>query len=93
MSQEIDSQSGNTGNRVEELFPGRTSLLASEVAELLHCTQQHVLNLCDSGDLVSIDIRTGQQSRTSKKKKARSQRRCLRIPVSSYTQFVERRSI
>lgn len=68
------------------VFPGRAALLVGEIAETLRCTDQHVLNLCESGALDAIDISTGQPTKPSQF--AGSARRCLRIPVSSYDKFV-----
>lgn len=74
------------------VFPGRASLLVAEIADTLRCTEQHVLNLCELGNLTAIDIRTGQPARPSDYAKNRSARRCLRIPVSSYDTFITNRS-
>jgi hypothetical protein len=74
------------------VFPGRRSLLVAEIAETLRCTEQHVLNLCELGNLIAIDIRTGREAKPSEYAKSRSARRCLRIPVSSYDAFVQTRT-
>jgi len=70
------------------LFPGRAMLLVAEIATAFRCTEQHVLNLCEMGDLISIDIRTGKPSKPSEHIASRAARRCLRIPVSSYDHFI-----
>jgi len=74
------------------VFPGRASLLIAEIAETLRCTEQHVLNLCEDGSLIAIDIRTGKVAKPSEYAKSRAARRCLRVPVSSYDTFINTRS-
>ena len=85
-------------SRIGGLEPCERSLVDDEgqlrPAKLhtLRCTEQHVLNLCELGNLTAIDIRTGQPARPSDYAKSRAARRCLRIPVSSYDTFITNRS-
>lgn len=59
-------------------FHGRVSLTVAEAAERLFCSNQHVLNLIDSGALAAVDIA------------ARNSRMAARIPVESFRDFVIR---
>jgi len=61
------------------LFPGRTVLYVSEVAERLSITEQQVHDLIASGDLGAVDIGNGT-------------RRFWRIPVVEYEKFLKRRN-
>ena len=70
------------------VFPGRKSLLIAEIAEVLRCTEQHVLNLCELGALHAIDISTGSPAKPSELANKRSARRCLRVPVSAYDAYI-----
>lgn len=58
------------------LFPGRSVLYVSEVAEKLEVTEQHVLNLIDEGKLRALNIGIG------------TQRKFWRIPVEAYEAYV-----
>ncbi|MBE0541606.1 MAG: helix-turn-helix domain-containing protein [Verrucomicrobia bacterium] len=60
-------------------FPGRTTLYVHEVARALGVCDQTVLNLLDTGELIGINIGTGN-------KKFR------RIPVHEYEKFLTKRS-
>jgi hypothetical protein len=63
-------------------FKGRTVLYVHEVAKALGITEQHVGNLVDDGQLAALNLSgIGNKSR----------RRCLRIPIESYRQFVAKR--
>lgn len=65
------------------IFQGRSTLLVREVATALECSEDQVERLINLGELVAINISgSGQPAR----------RRCLRIPVSSYDQFVKKRA-
>lgn len=76
-----------------ELFPGRSSLLIAEVADALRCTVQHVLDLVEEGDLRAVDIRGRIQGEARPSDFGRRDaRRCLRIPVSAYDDFIRRRA-
>lgn len=77
------------------VFPGRTLLIIAEVAEALKCTQQHVLDLVEEGQLVAVDIRGKLAGATAKPSDMgnKSARRCLRIPVSAYDTFIKARAI
>lgn len=68
-------------------FPGRSLLLISEVSKALKCTNQHVIDLVEEGQLVAVDI-AGPVADPSQKP-----RRCLRIPVGSYDNFLHARTI
>lgn len=68
------------------IFPGRSVLTLREVAHALRCHPDHLLKLIDTGRIVALDISTG---RPIKPGHAREHRRCLRVPVSSYDQFVK----
>jgi hypothetical protein len=67
-------------------FPGRTVLMISEVAKALRCTETHVRDLIDEGQLVAVDI-------ASPITHGNKPRQCLRIPVSSYDNFVRARAV
>lgn len=63
--------------RASTLFPGRHCLYIHEVARALSTSEQHVIDLTESGDLDYVDIR-----------KRGSRRQCRRIPVSNYDAFI-----
>lgn len=67
-------------------FPGRTVLMISEVAKALCCTETHVRDLIDEGQLVAVDIASPAASGSKP-------RQCLRIPVSSYDNFLRGRAV
>lgn len=68
-------------------------LLVAEIASALRCTDQHVLNLVEEGTVTAIDIATGEPAKPSQlRDQKKSPRRCLRIPVSAYDNFVKTRS-
>lgn len=75
-----------------KVFPGRTMLLIAEVAAAWKCTEQHVLDLVEEGQLVAVDIR-GAVAKKPSEMGNKTARRCLRIPVSSYDHFVKERAI
>jgi excisionase family DNA binding protein len=58
------------------LFPGRTVLYVSEVAEKLNVTEQHVLNLIEEGKLLAVNIGIGG-------------RKFWRIPVEAYEKYLQ----
>jgi len=68
----------------ESVFPNRNFLMISEVSKVLKCTNQHVLDLIEEGQLVAVDISGPAVDRNTA-------RRCLRIPVSSYDNFLRTR--
>ncbi len=61
-------------------FPGRTTLRAEEIAAKLGITRQHVLNHIEDGSLQAIDARRDGV-----------ERRCLRVPLESYRDWIVRR--
>lgn len=61
------------------LFPGRTVLYVSEVAEKLEVTEQHVFDLIEEGKLHAVNVGGGT-------------RKFWRIPVSAYQAFLKVRS-
>jgi hypothetical protein len=61
-------------------FPGRTSLLLTEMAKKLKCSFRHLLNEVDCGALTVLDLRT-----------ERSPRRWLRVPIECYREYICRR--
>lgn len=61
-------------------FPGRSTLMLWEIAERLGQSVQHLLNEVDRGHLIGIDLRNPDVSR-----------RCIRIPIESYHNFVLQR--
>jgi hypothetical protein len=58
-------------------FPGRSALRADEIAAKLGVTTQHILDLVDEGILSAIDVRG-----------VNSTRRCLRVPVEAYRDWL-----
>jgi hypothetical protein len=58
-------------------FPGRTILIAAEIAQRLGLTARHICNLVDSGELVAVDASS-----------AGSSRRTIRIVAESYRQWL-----
>lgn len=58
-------------------FPGRVTLSAAEVAEKLGVTVQHILDLIEEGKIVALDV-----------KGKSSARRCVRIPVECYRDYI-----
>jgi excisionase family DNA binding protein len=68
-------------------FPGRSVLTISEVAKTLNCTETHVRDLIDEGQLVAVDIAGPPVPG------GRPPRQCLRIPVSSYDNFLRARAV
>ena len=53
-------------------------LIAGDVARLLGCSLQHVLNLVDAGKLPAFNFSSGQSK----------ERRCLRIPPAGLEKFL-----
>lgn len=58
-------------------FPGRVTLMADEIAAKLGVTAKHVGDLIDENELMSIDLGGKGASR-----------RCIRVPIESYRDFV-----
>jgi len=65
------------------LFPGRTVLYVSEVAERLAITERHVLDLIEEGKLRAINV-GGENV---------SGRRFYRIPVHWYEDYLRQQTI
>ncbi len=61
------------------LFPGRTVLYVSEVAEKLDVTERHVIDLIEECKLGAVNIGGGS-------------RKFWRIPVAEYEKFLKSRS-
>lgn len=64
-------------------FPGRTSLKPHECARSIGCHVDHIYDLVEEGILKGVDIAGGGN---------RTDRRCLRIPVEAWRQFIAARS-
>jgi len=60
-------------------FPGCPLLRTQQVAEKLGITLQHVLDLIEEGKLTALNLSGGGN---------RTDRRCLRIPIESYRNYV-----
>ena len=58
-------------------FPGRSTVLVREIAERLGVSERHLFNEVDSGALVVLDL-----------KAAGSSRRCARVPIECYRDYV-----
>jgi hypothetical protein len=58
-------------------FPGRSSLPVKEIAEKLGITNQHILDLVEDGVFTGLDLK-GRDSA----------KRCLRIPIEVYRDFI-----
>lgn len=56
--------------------------MISEVARALKCTETHIRDLIDEGQLMAVDIAG-----------ADTPRKCLRIPVSAYDAFIGARKV
>ena len=69
--------------RAEAYSKGRVVLFPEEVASQLACHVDHVYDLIESGDLKAIDI-SGRNNLTG--------RRCCRVPVEAFADFMKRRS-
>ena len=61
-------------------FPGRTVLRPQEIAKRLGVSDQHILNAVEEGSLQAVNLAGAGASK-----------RCLRIPVESYRDWVLRR--
>jgi len=61
-------------------FPGRSTLMLHEIAERLGVTVAHLLNEVEGGELVACDFKAKGVSR-----------RCIRVPVESYRDYVLRK--
>lgn len=61
-------------------FPGRTTLTVDEIAEKLGVTAKHVGDLIAENELQGVDAAGKDASR-----------RCMRVPVESYRDFVTAR--
>ncbi|PTX93358.1 hypothetical protein DB345_17270 [Spartobacteria bacterium LR76] len=73
------------------LFPKRSLLTINEVAEAWKVDPQHVTNMIDCGDLRAIDLRT--QKPPTGRKKHKSFRRVIRIPVGEFDRVTKERFI
>lgn len=76
--------------RAHAIFPGRTTLRVAEVAAQLEITEQHVVDLITSGQLLGVDTSSGLKNANNPtgNKTARSY---WRIPVSAFDEFIARR--
>lgn len=61
-------------------FPGRATLTVTEMAERIGVSDQTILNLADEGEIPGIDL----------KGKAAT-RRCLRVPIEGWRNFILKR--
>lgn len=61
-------------------FPGRSTVLVREIAARLGLSEKHLFNEIDSGALVVLDA-----------KSAGSSRRCARVPIECYRDYVLKR--
>lgn len=61
-------------------FPGRSTVLVREMAERLGLSEKHLFNEIDRGALIVLDA-----------KAAESSRRCARVPIECYRDYVVRR--
>ena len=60
-------------------FPGRKALTVGEICAVLDVCENHVLNLIESGQLVSINVACGSRNHP-------------RIPIESWHAFLKARS-
>lgn len=58
-------------------FPGRQTVLVTEIAERLGLSPRHLYELIDEGRLVVLDAKTEGSSR-----------RCARVPIECYRAFI-----
>jgi excisionase family DNA binding protein len=63
-------------------FPGRTTLYPRECAARLGCHVDHIYDLIEEGQLKAIDISGGNNA---------SARRCARIPIEAWREFITKR--
>jgi hypothetical protein len=75
------------------VFPGRNVLMIHEVAKALNCTNQHVIDLIVEGQIVAVDIGGPAEVIANKTASSKTARRCLRIPVASYDNFLRCRTL
>lgn len=75
-AQEFD---GRIVDMVLEPFKGRTTLYVSEVAKVLMCSHQHILDLIDERELGAVDLGNGKH-------------RFFRVPVKELRKFLEARN-
>lgn len=61
-------------------FPGRSTLMLHEIAGRLGVSVRHMLNEVEAGELVALDL-----------KNKRVSRRCARVPVEAYRDYVLRK--
>jgi len=61
-------------------FPGRSTLMLWEIAERLGVTDRHLAGEVESGELVALDLKTKGIAR-----------RCMRVPVEGYRDYVVRK--
>ena len=59
--------------------PDRSALYVFEVARKLKCAERHVLNLIQCGQLRAINIATDPDGR-----------KCYRIPIESYDEYLKK---
>ena len=64
-------------------FPGRTTIRPHEAAAAIGCHVDHIYDLADEGVLKAVNISGGNNL---------TDRRCLRIPVEAWRQFLLARS-
>ncbi len=76
-----------SGLAAHAVWPGRVLLYVIEVAEKLHCSDQHVWNLIEEGQLIAIDIATKKQVVPGQIDRRR--RGCFRVPVCAWDKFIE----
>ncbi|MEI6034505.1 MAG: hypothetical protein WCS65_09525 [Verrucomicrobiae bacterium] len=75
------------------LFPGRAMITIQEFAHACHLDPQTVANLIECGDLVAVDLRTSKPAKPSElRAQHKSVRQWIRIPTSSYDDFMKRRA-
>jgi hypothetical protein len=89
---ELPSERQNELPLAQSVFPGRNFLLISEVAKALKCSNQHVTDLIEEGLIVAVDIGNPTDNPAKSAETVKTARRCLRIPVSSYDNFLRARS-
>jgi len=76
------------GIRASQLWTGRAVLSVREVAEALHVSEQHVLNLITQGRLRGINITSALRSKAAPKTRI-PRREYWRIPLSAWDAFIQ----
>jgi len=61
-------------------FPGRSTLMVHEIAARLGVTVRHLINEVESGELLALDCKGRGVSR-----------KCVRVPIESYRDYVLRK--